>query len=905
MSRRSGWAAPTLGVGLAAVGGVVAYVLHGGLWAGVGAAIGAVAGAFAPTLYDGMRKQREARQSRRAAVEQPPAESRARLLDPRLEVVGFIGRQAELAALLAWCEDDQAGRLRLVTGSGGVGKTRLAVELAKRITMSGWKCERVAEGKESEIIGLLAVTRGRALLVVDYAETRIGLGQMLTALAGDQGKGLKVLLLARSAGDWWDQLGVAQPEVWDLVQVAKSAELVLSPVVAADLADADVITQAVASFARYLGVPERTVEIYGDSARRRVLDLHAAALVAVLADVKPGTVRVDLGKVLEELLRHESHFWYDSAKVAGLTYGADGMSPLILRQIVTAGCLLGAATEEEARALLGRVPGLSSSARVRVARWLRELYPPGVGESDWLVSFQPDRLAELLSVRELAESTELARACLTSLDARQALRAVTLLAHASSDNRPQAESLFSQTLPEVADFIIGLDAPRETLEAIYNAIPYPTVILAGAAAALAQQIIALLPVGSAEALRAYWLAHLGPRLSGLGRADDALTGGLEALAIFRKLAAASPDRYLPYVASSLSNLGTQFSALVRLDEALTAELEAVAIYREVAAASPDRYRPYMATSLSNLGLTLSKLGRLNDALPVTDEAIVIYRELPAASSGRYRPNLAGSLSNLGLQFSALGRLDEALTAELEAVVIYREVAAASPDRYRPDLADSLANLSIYLFVLGRPGDALPVAEEAVATYRELPAASSGRYRPDLARSLSNLGLQFSALGRLDEALTAKLEAVAIYRELAARNPDRYRPNLAASLSNLDKQFAALGRFDDALLVVEEGVATYRELAAASPDRYRPDLAASQNNLGAAFLALGRFDDALPVVKETVATYRELAAARPDRYRPDLASSLDVLAYVLAALHQHADAEAARDEAERLSWQLGR
>src|SRR6185503_1886084 len=57
---------------------------------------------------------------------QPPAESRARLLDPRLEVVGFMGRQRELAALLAWCEDDQAGRLRLVTGSGWVGKPRLA-----------------------------------------------------------------------------------------------------------------------------------------------------------------------------------------------------------------------------------------------------------------------------------------------------------------------------------------------------------------------------------------------------------------------------------------------------------------------------------------------------------------------------------------------------------------------------------------------------------------------------------------------------------------------------------------------------------------------------------------------------------------------------------------------------------
>jgi hypothetical protein len=44
----------------------------------------------------------------------------ARLLDPRQEVVAFVGRDDELAALVARCEDDAAGRLRLVSGPGGV-----------------------------------------------------------------------------------------------------------------------------------------------------------------------------------------------------------------------------------------------------------------------------------------------------------------------------------------------------------------------------------------------------------------------------------------------------------------------------------------------------------------------------------------------------------------------------------------------------------------------------------------------------------------------------------------------------------------------------------------------------------------------------------------------------------------
>ena len=46
-----------------------------------------------------------------------------------------------------------------------------------------------------------------SLLVVDYAETRSGLANMVNGLAADQdGPDVRVLLLARSAGEWWQQL---------------------------------------------------------------------------------------------------------------------------------------------------------------------------------------------------------------------------------------------------------------------------------------------------------------------------------------------------------------------------------------------------------------------------------------------------------------------------------------------------------------------------------------------------------------------------------------------------------------------------------------------------------------------------------------------------------------------------
>ena len=356
------------------------------------------------------------------------------------------------------------------------------------------------------------MTRGRALLIVDYAETRAGLKQMLSALAGELGRDVRVLLLARSAGDWWDQLGVGEPAVWDLDQDARAAQLSLPAAVAADLPDAEVVALATRSFARELGVPGRSVEIRG-GAGRRVLDLHAAALVAVLGEAGTATVQVDLGGVLGELLRHEQHFWYDSARAFGLGEGQDGTTPGVLRQIVAAGCLLGAASEAEARALPGRVPGMSPS--VKIGGWLRVLYPPDPGEAGWISSLQPDRLAELHVLRQLTASPDLARACLTGLDARQALQAVTLLARASADD-PHAEELLRQALPGTANLITGMQAPVETLTTIVNAIPDQTVILAPAAAALCQRILNLLPTITARRSRARSRYRLRRYLDGAG-----------------------------------------------------------------------------------------------------------------------------------------------------------------------------------------------------------------------------------------------------------------------------------------------------------------------------------------------------------------------------------------------------
>jgi tetratricopeptide (TPR) repeat protein len=849
-------------------------------------------------------------------------------------VVEFAGREHELAELLEWCESEPLRAVRLITGPGGVGKTRLSVELCEHLHQKRWRCVRVGEGAEASALEILrSAWRGPGLLVIDYAETRGGLSDLLRAVATDQGI-VRVLLLARAAGEWWERLAADEPAVRDLVTQA-GGEQPLAYAVSEDLPNERLIRTAMGAFASALEIavpPDITIRIPADTVP--MLDLHAVALVTVLRSVGQGPVPLSIADVMNELLWHEERFWRGTAQNYGLMAGPGGMTTTMLRQIVAAGALLGARSQTQAVQLLGRVPG--AAATLKVATWLRDLYPPdSVGASgaddEWLGTLSPDRLAERFVVSQLTRSPELAQRCLRDLDEYQAFRAITLLGRAAT-NQPAAGLLLRRV---IADLPADLVLP--------TAISPPSAPLDEAALAATRSILELLP-GADRELRARGLSWLGVVLAQKGRHADAVQVTQEVVDAYRELASARPTRYHGDLARSLSNLGVTLSELGRSADALPAEQEAAQIRRDLAATDPARYRGDLARSLSNLGVTLSELGRSADALPaeqeavqirrdlaatdparysahlarlLTDlsvtfsqrrpadvlppaqEAVAIWRELTTAYPDRYRADQAAALSNLSILFSEVGRPAEALDPAQEAVAIWRELTTTDPDRYRADLAASLSNLGVRFSELGRPAEALPTEQEAVAIWRELTTTDPDRYRADLAASLSNLGVRFSELGRAAEGLAPAQEAVAAYREMAATDPDRYRADLATSLSNLSVRFSELGRPAEALDPAQEAVAIRRELTATDPDRYGADLARSLSNLGIWLSELGRAAEGLAPAQEAVAAYREMAATDPDRYRADLATSLRRLAAVLDSLGRMAEAEDVRRQSAQM------
>jgi tetratricopeptide (TPR) repeat protein len=866
----------------------------GGFWigGGLGAGIGAVAGGFTPLLIERATRRQEAAESAGRAEVPGRLFGPAHLLEPGLGVVPFTGRVDELAALEGWCLGERSGLVRLVTAGGGAGKTRLALELRARMIARGWRCVLIDEGAETDAAERerAAAPRAGLLLVVDYAETRPGLEGLLKAAARDEGR-VRVLLLARHAGDWWQRLRAGAGAVRDAVAAASESVLPLAEDLGPGLGAEDEARRAVPFFAARLEIPVPDAGLVSvpDSEELRVLDLHAAALVAVLQyRERPAGARVgvDTAMVLEKLLDHEKHYWLGRADAAGLTGGADGLSVAELSQVAAAGCLLGAGMAE---GLAGRVPGVTITGSV--ALWLRELYPLGPGGE--LGMLRPDRLAELHVSRELSASPALAEACLTRLDESQARRALVLLARASGEH-PAARALLESAIARFPEAAGGLTGPREVMIAVADAIPHPSLALAPTHASLSAKITAAFAPG--EPGRATWLNTHAVLLGDLGRREEALTAIEEAVTIRRALAQDRPDAFLPGLAASLNNLSIFLSDLGRREEALTAIEEAVTIYRALAQDRPDAFLPNLATALNNQSNRLWDLGRREEALTAIEEAVTICRALAQDRPDAFLPNLAMSLNNQSNALSDLGRREEALTAIEEAVTIRRALAQDRPDAFLPGFALSLNNLGGCLSDLGQREEALTAIEEAVTAYRALAQDRPDAFLPDLAMSLSNQSNALSDLGRREEALTAIEEAVTICRALAQDRPDAFLPRLAMSLNNQAAPLSGLGRREEALTAIEEAVTAYRALARDRPDAFLPNLASSLNDQSEYLSGLGRREEALTAIEEAVTIRRGLAQARPAVFGSSYANSLEAKAVILSALDRRSEAEAARQEA---------
>ncbi|MEU8240813.1 tetratricopeptide repeat protein [Actinoplanes missouriensis] len=780
----------------AAVAGVAAWAAFADDktgWTIGSASVAASVGAFAPTMVDrviaaGQRRRAGRRQIADLRSADLPA-SVTVLLRPHAEVVAFFGRGWELQSLQTWASDPDTVPVRLVVGAGGVGKTRLALELAARL--HAWDHLPVRPGAETRTADMLVAgeLRGPLLLVVDYAEARdrAALAALLCAVAKNHDQ-VRVLLLARRAGLWWESLSADYPEQAHVVDALTVPDHVLDLPAEVERDPATIVSEAVTAFAGRLrrAVPANFTPSTTEPGTP-LLRLHAEALLIALG----GEVRQGRYDVLDEVLRHEARYWRATARRAGLLSDADEVTDATLRQLVGLAALLGP-EGGDVTGLVRRAPALRDRPEDRAAsyaRWLVGLYPPDQPGAA-IGTLQPDLLAEALSVQVLRQCGD---QILAGLGAEQAERALTVLGRACA-HQPDA--------PELIDAALAADVPRMTEAVVAVGVQFP-----GRFSPRIAELLATAPIDPAWALTVH--RRVPNRSVELRRVALALSAR-----VAEKLDPAVPrDERAVW----LTRYANDLWVADRHAEALPVNREVTGIYRELAAEDPDEYLPYLAMALYNMVRPLAAAGRADEALAASSEALELWRRPPHGTSSLGRSLIARQLTNHGAQLAEMGRPDEALAASLESVRLWRDLIADGHDEFRSNLAETLGNHTRRLSNAGRTEEALAVSGETVRLLRQLAEADPDTQLGALLVTLISHAILLSDAGRSPQALPICGEAVQLGRRLAGADPAVYRSRLAFALCVSGKVAVDAGTVTlETIALVEESAGHYRELASRDP-----------------------------------------------------------------------------------------
>jgi hypothetical protein len=855
--------------------------------------------------------------------------SPARLVSARAGVFGYVGHVELLADLEAWIDSPAPFAGQVIAGRGGSGKTRLAVEVCRRLRKWDWLCGFLARGDGEGRLDALVEAPTARLVVIDYAENRASqlerLLPQLSASASAEEK-VRVLLLVRTgAGQTEGLFRRRGARIESVERVIEGCGVhVLEEGERLDSRErTELFNRAVVAFGRYVDscsspgqAPDLDQVIFENP-----LMIVLAGYLASQGEDAPYSRE----GLLDGVLEHELSYWREGSSET------DADSEL-LESVVALATLVNADSQERAAEWLLLLSDLSDAPaerRNRLARWMRAQYPG----PRWWNPLEPDLVGEHLVARCFTEQPAVLGGAIAGGGPDEITRPLDVLARAAADRPHLAKALSPilsaelRQLCEVAiaqagavkdgDLLFGnavtaaaaingavsvVEVDAEVLLAAVDLMPpRADLVLNELATTLTAQLTESFrhsaeadPVGYTPGL-AMVLSNLSVRLADAGREAEALEAIEESVAIWRPLAEANPAAHAADLGVALNNLSNRLTDAGREAEALEAIEESVAIWRPLAEANPAAHAPDLAKALNNLSNNLARAGREAEALEAIEESVEIRGPLAEANPAAHADELAKSLNNLSNRLTSAGREAEALEAIEESVAIWRPLAEANPAARASDLAKALSNLSNNLAGAGREAEALEAIEESVAIRRPLVGANPAAHAAELASALSNLSVRLTGAGREAEALEAIEESVEIRRPLAEANPAARASELAKALSNLSICLAGVGREAEALEAIEESVEIRRPLVEANPAAHADELAKALNNLSIRLTGAGREAEALEAIEESVAIWRPLTEANPAARAADLAGALNNLSNRLADAGREAEALEAIEE----------
>ena len=314
------------------------------------------------------------------------------LLRADLGVVEFHMRERELKELENWCIGRERLLVQLCHGPGGMGKTRLAIELCRRMKQFKWRTgflDKDQFQQDAELWRKALEVDEPLLLVLDYAQDRADtIRWLVEQVVAVKGARVRLLLLARKPGEWLERLKSHAParEIFTGPAFSKRS---LSPVSVAkedrrrswDIANRDL--------AKALRVPPvaRPPENLEADHFQRVLLLQMSVLAGL-----DGVQVEDEDGLLDYVLRRERSFWARQLRVNNLP---ETLLPGLWQAMAAVTHNMGVETEADGLHIFQGLPffsGQPAATLHALNQILADCYPG----SKWIEPVQPDLLGERL-----------------------------------------------------------------------------------------------------------------------------------------------------------------------------------------------------------------------------------------------------------------------------------------------------------------------------------------------------------------------------------------------------------------------------------------------------------------------------------------------------------------------------
>jgi predicted ATPase/DNA-binding XRE family transcriptional regulator len=280
-------------------------------------------------------------------------------------------------------------------------------------------------------------------------------------------------------------------------------------------------------------------------------------------------------------------------------------------------------------------------------------------------------------------------------------------------------------------------------------------------------------------LRAASLYASGAMAYGLALYNEARRLFQQSLGLYRELGDTE------HIAQSLNGLGAIDYQHGRYDEAVPALEESVRLYREAGREN------LVGAPLNNLAAIAQYEGKLGEAIRLYEECIALYRRMG------YRNHLANSLNNLALVMQQTGAWRRARELARDGLELHRALA----DPIGQALA--LATLSAIELDEGAEEQAEPLILETLDLAR-----ASGE-TVETANALVNLGTVEFRRGRYQAAEELAREGLDLYEKSGARRSTAY------ALDNLGDVARARGSLHEARKLYDEALQVRRGVGDAS------------------------------------------------------------------------------------------